>query len=1149
MNMGTVRFVELLAAAMVSLTVCGCSKEDPNENVAAETESLNTNPKVSDFAVYAQNSATLRDRVVVSSGDVGVRNVSTGPTLIAGYELALASQAQVDTKRNVIANRVLLQDRAAVGDVEANKLTNQFASYSHLYSLPTAMPALPTISAVTPGTSSYTLNMAQIATISPSNLGAVSVKTKATLRLNGGTYNWASLQLDDQARLEALAPVQIRIAGRIATLSRVYVGPASGTTLAARDIRVEVSGRNGTSGQLTDNPKSSAFGNDNTVNALLIVPNGTLQFGQRAAILGAVAARDVYIDIDSRTTYQSGFGPTPCVPADCNDQNPCTTDTCNDGTCSHAPLTAGTGCSDGNACNGAETCDGNGACMAGAAVVCQASDACHDIGACAPGTGICSNPAKPDGSVCDDGNACTNTDQCKAGVCSGSSPVQCKPLDQCHTAGQCDSKTGQCSNPTLPDGSACNDANSCTLLDACVTGACVGASPVTCDPPDQCHEVGVCNSNTGICAYADKPVGTPCNDGDLCTNTDSCLVGICVGSNPTQCNPTDQCHDVGICQLATGACAIPAKDDGSSCNDANACTQTDTCLAGACTGGNPLVCTALDQCHDPGTCDVNTGTCSNPPKQDGALCNDGSACTSDDKCQAGNCQPGTPVVIDDNIPCTADACDAVLGATHMPVAEGTPCSDANACNGVETCSANGTCTPGQTPTIDDGNPCTVDSCDPAQGVIHQPAQAGTTWAENGKSCAFDDFDGSGLAQQRWSGAPVGTAPTYAVAGSRITITDATAADTDLGNQMVWPRAIGTDDFDIAFELGWSSSAQQVTLAGIGLTNSSNQLELRAGLDDESPEAVGSAYVALGAASTDPIWTGTTTETGSARLRLVRQAGNLSVTLNGQSVHTAAFVADIQNIVIFAVGSGGESQYEFGTFWLGELSVCHPNVNWDSTAACSDGDPCNGTETCDAFGSCVSATPPVIADDANPCTEETCDPSVGVHPPVAEGTACGESAACDASGQCVATCVIGDAQNIDASQDVNLFGQVIYFNDDQPIPAGRYLVSYVDGCMKYASFQGWAVNAIPGGNSWWLVGSSPGEQILQLPGTMGYMPGEGGFASFDDCVAANLLVPPIAFDHAGGVLGVWLADSPYDDNLPGVDGRNPRWRLTRLSECN
>jgi hypothetical protein len=67
--------------------------------------------------------------------------------------------------------------------------------------------------------------------------------------------------------------------------------------------------------------------------------------------------------------------------------------------------------------------------------------------------------------------------------------------------------------------------------------------------------------------------------------------------------------------------------------------------------------------------------------------------------------------------------------------------------------------------------------------------------------------------------------------------------------------------------------------------------------------------------------------------------------------------------------------------------------------------------------------------------------------------------------------------------------------------------------------------------------------------MGYMPGEGGFANFEDCVAANLLVPPIAFDHAGGVLGVWLADSPYDDNLPGIDGRNPRWRLTRLSECN
>ena len=54
--------------------------------------------------------------------------------------------------------------------------------------------------------------------------------------------------------------------------------------------------------------------------------------------------------------------------------------------------------------------------------------------------------------------------------------------------------------------------------------------------------------------------------------------------------------------------------DGTACDDSDACTQTDTCQAGVCTGGNPVTCTAADQCHTVGTCDPATGTCSNPAK-------------------------------------------------------------------------------------------------------------------------------------------------------------------------------------------------------------------------------------------------------------------------------------------------------------------------------------------------------------------------------------------------------------------------------------------------------------------------------------------------------------------------------------------------------
>ena len=39
-------------------------------------------------------------------------------------------------------------------------------------------------------------------------------------------------------------------------------------------------------------------------------------------------------------------------------------------------------------------------------------------------------------------------------------------------------------------------------------------------------------------------------------------------------------------------------------------------MAGACVGSNPVSCTALDQCHDVGTCEAGTGTCTNPAKAD-----------------------------------------------------------------------------------------------------------------------------------------------------------------------------------------------------------------------------------------------------------------------------------------------------------------------------------------------------------------------------------------------------------------------------------------------------------------------------------------------------------------------------------------------------
>src|SRR5204863_524369 len=134
----------------------------------------------------------------------------------------------------------------------------------------------------------------------------------------------------------------------------------------------------------------------------------------------------------------------------------------------------GTGCSDGNACTLADTCQG-GACASGAPVVCAALDQCHAVGVCDPGSGVCSNPSKGDGTACSDGNACTIADTCQAGACVSGTPKVCAAIDQCHSGGVCDPGSGQCSTPSLADGTLCDDGNACTWTDTCRAGVCDGA--------------------------------------------------------------------------------------------------------------------------------------------------------------------------------------------------------------------------------------------------------------------------------------------------------------------------------------------------------------------------------------------------------------------------------------------------------------------------------------------------------------------------------------------------------------------------------------------------------------------------------------------------------------------------------------------------
>jgi Tol biopolymer transport system component len=131
---------------------------------------------------------------------------------------------------------------------------------------------------------------------------------------------------------------------------------------------------------------------------------------------------------------------------ECDDGNACTQDICkpHTGTCEYHPVHQGLACNDGNACTSVDACD-------------------H---------GICRGSDRPDGTSCSDGNACTQSDTCQSGACTGADPVICSPSDQCHVAGTCEPATGSCSQPAAPDGTACDDTETCSGQDACEAGVC-----------------------------------------------------------------------------------------------------------------------------------------------------------------------------------------------------------------------------------------------------------------------------------------------------------------------------------------------------------------------------------------------------------------------------------------------------------------------------------------------------------------------------------------------------------------------------------------------------------------------------------------------------------------------------------------------------
>ena len=195
----------------------------------------------------------------------------------------------------------------------------------------------------------------------------------------------------------------------------------------------------------------------------------------------------------------------------------------------------------------------------------------------------------------------------------------------------------------------------------------------------------------------------------------------------TTCDTQVACDDGNLCttdacDLVTGICSHVTLPNGTACADATVCNGAETCVSGVCAPGTPLVCNDGNPCTID-SCDAIAG-CQAPNAPDGTSCADNTVCNGIRTCNAAGVCQGTPLTCDDGNPCTVDSCDPIMGCQAPNAPDGTPCPDATVCNGDETC-LTGVCSPGTPLNCDDLNECTADSCDAVGGCSNVALPDGT----------------------------------------------------------------------------------------------------------------------------------------------------------------------------------------------------------------------------------------------------------------------------------------------------------------------------------------------------------------------------------------------------------------------------------------
>ncbi|MFH1530373.1 MAG: hypothetical protein ABIK09_06515 [Pseudomonadota bacterium] len=551
-------------------------------------------------------------------------------------------------------------------------------------------------------------------------------------------------------------------------------------------------------------------------------------------------------------------------------------------------------CDDGNPCTTSDQCV-NGQCAAGGFLNCSDNNVCTDD-YCDPAEG-CVNVANT--APCNDGNQCTVADTCTGGLCQAGAPVSCDDLNGC-TTDSCLPLVG-CTHGSnsLP----CDDGDPCSNNDSCSGGVCLGLGSKNCDDGNPCT-TDFCNPMVG-CDHGNSTA--PCDDGDVCTVGDVCALGTCHSGAPVSCNDGNPCTEDSC--LPQEGCVHA--DAGGGCDDLNECTIGDQCVGGVCMGEGALACDDDNPC----TLDIclPQGGCAHEDLS--GPCSDGDLCTVNDSCQQGLCAPGPAPICDDGNPCTEDSCGA--GGCQFAPLIGAPCDDGNDCTQTDACVA-GLCVGTVAKDCDDGDVCTTDYCDPAQGCVHL---LNTAPCNDGDVCTLGDACHLGAC----------------IGAALLVCEDSNACTQDSCNSLVgcqFTPIPGDCDDGIFCTIGDHCVSGQCLPTAFETCDDGNPCT-----DDTCDFMEGCQH----SSNTDPCDNGDLCTAGDSCVA-------------GQCEAGVAIVCDDANV---CTDDGCASD-----------TGCEVTAN---AAGCDDGDACTDGDVC-ADATCSGA--PISCVDGDLCTNDSCDPDTG-----------------------------------------------------------------------------------------------------------------------------------------------------------------------------